>query len=124
ERDGSQAHIDRHRAPCLRGLFRLSAGAQEFQARRGLPRLPRRQGPRVAVLAGLSRLLLSAVLVMVLGAAPASAVFGGKVLRDSDPLAKSVAAILYRDDTGAHLCTAVALGPKLLLTAAHCTAGD
>jgi secreted trypsin-like serine protease len=78
----------------------------------------------VAVLAGLARLLLSAALLSVLGASPASAVFGGKALRDGDPLAKAVAAILYRDDTGAHLCTAVALGPRLLLTAAHCTAGD
>ena len=78
----------------------------------------------MAVLAGLSRLPLSAVLLASLTATPSLAVFGGKALRDGDPLAKSVAAILYRDDTGAHLCTAVALGPRLLLTAAHCTAGD
>jgi secreted trypsin-like serine protease len=78
----------------------------------------------VAVLAGLSRLLLAVALLAPTLVAPSLAVFGGRTVRDGDPLAKSVAAILYRDDTGAHLCTAVALGPRLLLTAAHCTAGD
>jgi len=78
----------------------------------------------VAVLAVLSRLLPAAFILLALGSTPSPGVFGGKAARDGDPLAKSVAAILYRDDTGAHLCTAVALGPKLLLTAAHCTVGD
>lgn len=78
----------------------------------------------MAVLAGLSRLLLVSLMLAPLMPGPSLAVFGGKAMRDGDPLARSVAAILYRDDTGAHLCTAVALGPRLLLTAAHCTAGD
>jgi len=78
----------------------------------------------VAVLAGLRRLISAVILLLALGITPSLAVFGGKTVRDTDPLAKSAAAILYRDDTGAHLCTAVALGPRLLLTAAHCTAGD
>jgi secreted trypsin-like serine protease len=51
-------------------------------------------------------------------------VFGGKAVRDGDPLARSVAAVLYRDGTGAHLCSAAVLGPKLLLTAAHCADGN
>ena len=78
----------------------------------------------MAVLAGSLRLLVAAVLLAPLTTVPSLAVFGGKALRDGDPLARSVAAIVYRDATGAHLCTAVALGPRLLLTAAHCTAGD
>ncbi len=43
-------HPPGHRAPRLRSLFRLSPRPQELQARRRLPRLPRRQGPRVGFL--------------------------------------------------------------------------
>ena len=78
----------------------------------------------MAVLAAPSRLLIAAVLLLLVGVGPSLAVFGGKAVRDGDPLARSVAAILYRDGTGAHLCTAAVLGPKLLLTAAHCTDGN
>lgn len=78
----------------------------------------------MAVLAGAFRVPLAVLVLLAAGTLPSLAVFGGKTLRDGDPLAKSVAAILYRDDSGTHLCTAVALGPRLLLTAAHCTAGD
>jgi secreted trypsin-like serine protease len=75
------------------------------------------------VAAMLRALLASSALVLLL-AAPAFAVFGGKTIGDGDPIARSVAAVLYRDTTGAHLCTAVVLSPRLILTAAHCTAGD
>jgi secreted trypsin-like serine protease len=54
----------------------------------------------------------------------ALAVFGGKNVSDSDPVAHAVAAVRYADKTGIHLCTAVVLAPRLVLTAAHCTAGD
>ena len=77
----------------------------------------------MAVLVRLFRLPLALGLV-ALGLSPALAVFGGSVVGNSDSLARSLAAILYQDGTGAHLCTAVPLAPKLLLTAAHCTAGD
>ena len=77
----------------------------------------------MAVLARVVRLPL-ALALFALGLSPAFAVFGGKPVAGSDPVARSVAAIIYRDSTGAHLCTASVLAPKLLLTAAHCTAGD
>ena len=48
--DGLVQVLDRNRDPRIRGLFRLSPRAQEFQARRRLPRLPRRQSPRVELL--------------------------------------------------------------------------
>ena len=77
----------------------------------------------MAVLARLPRLLL-ALSLLALSLSPALAVFGGKIAGGGDSVAKAVAAILYQDDTGAHLCTGVALAPRLVLTAAHCTAGD
>jgi secreted trypsin-like serine protease len=77
----------------------------------------------VAILVRRLRLPL-AIGLLTLGVSPALAVFGGTVVGNSDPLAKSVAAILYQTSDGAHLCTAVALAPKLVLTAAHCTDGD
>lgn len=77
----------------------------------------------MAVLSRSARFILAAAL-LALSSAPTLAVFGGKPVHDSEPLAKSVAAILYHDGSGAHLCTAVLLGPKLLLTAAHCTEGN
>jgi secreted trypsin-like serine protease len=55
---------------------------------------------------------------------PALAVFGGSTVADTDPLAKTMAAIIYHTADGTHLCTAVALAPRLLLTAAHCTGGE
>ncbi len=67
------------------------------------------------------RLLLA--LALIGATTPALAIFGGRPLGDADPLAHAIAAILYRDDSGAHLCTATVLGPRLVLTAAHCT-GD
>lgn len=70
------------------------------------------------------RLIVVAAALLAFGSGPALAVFGGTVLAAADPIAKSTAAILYRDATGTHLCTAVALGPRLLLTAAHCTDGQ
>lgn len=56
-------------------------------------------------------------------AAPAAAVFGGKPVGAGEIVAKSVAAVLDQAPGGTHLCTAVALGPRLMLTAAHCTDG-
>jgi secreted trypsin-like serine protease len=67
-------------------------------------------------------LLLAALSACVL-ATPAFAVFGGKPVGSGDLVAKSVAAVLEQDAQGAHLCTATALGPRLMLTAAHCTDG-
>ena len=67
----------------------------------------------------------AALLLGLLWSAPAGAVFGGKAPASNDPIAKAVAAIRYQtDDGGVHLCTAVALAPRLVLTAAHCTDGD
>lgn len=77
----------------------------------------------MAVLARRLRLLL-AVGALGLCLSPALAVFGGKPVDGSDVIARSVPAILYRDDSGLHLCSGVALAPRLVLTAAHCTAGD
>lgn len=74
-------------------------------------------------MAVLIRLLLAAFLALGLTGGPALAVFGGKAANNGDAVAKSVAAILYQDDKGAHLCTATLLGPRLLVTAAHCTDG-
>ncbi len=62
--------------------------------------------------------------VLALGLAPAYAIFGGKIVGNADPLGHALVAILYQDGTGAHLCTGVALAPRLVLTAAHCTDGD
>lgn len=74
-------------------------------------------------MAVLGRFRLPLALAFVaLALSPALAVFGGKDA-SADPVARYVAAILYRTDDGAHLCTAVALTPRLLLTAAHCTEG-
>ena len=74
-------------------------------------------------MAVLGRLRLPLALAfLALALSPALAVFGGKDA-SAEPVARYVAAILYRTDDGAHLCTAVALAPKLLLTAAHCTEG-
>lgn len=70
--------------------------------------------------------LLRPVAALLLGAlaSPAFAVFGGAPVVDGDPIARSLAAILYRTADGAHLCSAVVLSPRLVLTAAHCTEGD
>ncbi|HVY51373.1 MAG TPA: trypsin-like serine protease [Devosia sp.] len=66
------------------------------------------------------------VTVMLLAAlpSPAGAVFGGRPVDPGDPLARSVAAVLYRAADGAHLCTAVVLARRLVITAAHCTEGS
>lgn len=74
-------------------------------------------------MAVLIRLLVAASLALGLSAGPALAVFGGKTVGSGDLVAKTLAAVLDRSSTGAHLCTAVALGPRLMLTAAHCTDG-
>jgi secreted trypsin-like serine protease len=70
------------------------------------------------------RAALALPVLLLLLVSPALAVFGGKPVGSGDPVARSLAAVLYRDATGAHLCTAVVLAPRLVLTAAHCTAGD
>ena len=56
-------------------------------------------------------------------AAPAFAVFGGKTVGSGDVVANTLAAVLDQTGHGAQLCTATALGPRLMLTAAHCTEG-
>ncbi len=76
----------------------------------------------MAVLARHIAIALAACLPLL--ASPAVAVFGGKPPGASTGLARSLAAIVYQTDDGAHLCTAIALAPRLLLTAAHCTEGD
>lgn len=74
-------------------------------------------------MAVLIRLLVAASLALGLSMSPALAVFGGKTVSGSDIVAKTLAAVLDQSSTGAHLCTATVLGPRLLLTAAHCTDG-
>ena len=74
-------------------------------------------------MAVLIRLLAAASLALALSAAPALAVFGGKTVGNGDVVAKTLAAVLDQSSTGAHLCTAIALAPRLMLTAAHCTDG-
>jgi secreted trypsin-like serine protease len=69
-------------------------------------------------------LRLAAPILLLAFASPAFAVFGSKPVGDTDLLARSLAAVLYRTADGAHLCTAVVLAPRLVLTAAHCTEGD
>ncbi|MEO6013867.1 MAG: trypsin-like serine protease [Devosia sp.] len=71
----------------------------------------------------LIRPIAAALLALGLSASPAPAVFGGKTVVPVDVVAKSVAALLSQDSTGVHLCTAIALSPRLMLTAAHCTDG-
>ena len=71
----------------------------------------------------LIRRLAAALLGLAMLATPAFAVFGGKPVAPSDLPAKALAAVLYRTADGAHLCTALALAPRLMLTAAHCTDG-
>jgi secreted trypsin-like serine protease len=68
--------------------------------------------------------LFAGIVSPLVFAGPALAVFGGQAVHDGDLAARSVAAIRYQDATGVHLCTAAVLGPRLVLTAAHCTAGD
>ena len=63
------------------------------------------------------------MLALGLSAGPALAVFGGKAVGNGDVIAKTLAAVLDQSSTGAHLCTAIALAPRLMLTAAHCTDG-
>ena len=76
----------------------------------------------MAVLARRAGIALAALLALT--GSPAVAVFGGQPPGESTVLARSLAAIVYQTGDGAHLCTAIALAPKLLLTAAHCTEGD
>ena len=74
-------------------------------------------------MAVLNRLLVAVAVALGLSASPSLAVFGGKIVGNGDVVAKSLAAVLDQSSTGAHLCTAIALGPRLMLTAAHCTDG-
>lgn len=55
---------------------------------------------------------------------PAAAIFGGRELAADSSVAHAIVAILYRDDSGLGLCTGTLLGPTLVVTAAHCTAGN
>lgn len=54
----------------------------------------------------------------------AAAIFGGRELAADSSVARALVAILYRDDSGLGLCTGTLLGPTLVVTAAHCTAGN
>jgi len=72
----------------------------------------------------LIRIAAAALVALALTLSPALAIFGGKLVPSGDPVGKMVAAVLYHDSTGAHLCSAVALRPRLLLTAAHCTSAN
>lgn len=74
-------------------------------------------------MAVLIRSVAAAALALGLLATPALAVFGGKPVGANEVVARSVAAVLDQAPGGTHLCTAVALGPRLMLTAAHCTDG-
>ena len=74
-------------------------------------------------MAVLIRFVVTASLALALSAGPALAVFGGKTVGNGDIVARTLAAVLDQSSTGAHLCTAIALGPRLMLTAAHCTDG-
>lgn len=74
-------------------------------------------------MAVLIRLFGLATLAFGLMAAPAFAVFGGKTVGSGDVVANTLAAVLDQTGHGAQLCTATALGPRLMLTAAHCTEG-
>ena len=74
-------------------------------------------------MAVLIRFLVALSIALGLSAGPALAVFGGKTVGNGDVVAKTLAAVLDQSSTGAHLCTAIALGPRLMLTAAHCTDG-
>ena len=73
---------------------------------------------------GLRLRLLLAIPALALSLSPAFAVFGGKSVDAGESLGRAVAAVLSETADGAQLCTAVMLGPQLLLTAAHCVAGD
>lgn len=74
-------------------------------------------------MAVLARAAIAGALLGLLCATPAGAIFGGKPA--SGLVASSVAAIRYQTaDGGVHLCTAVALAPRLVLTAGHCAEGD
>jgi secreted trypsin-like serine protease len=68
--------------------------------------------------------LAAPLLLLAAFSPPAFAVFGGRPVGATDLVARSLAAVLYRTADGAHLCTAVVLSPRLVLTAAHCTGGD
>lgn len=67
---------------------------------------------------------LAALAPIGLVGTPALAVFGGRTVAGSSTVARSLAAVLYQTADGAHLCTAIAISPRLVLTAAHCTDGD
>jgi secreted trypsin-like serine protease len=71
----------------------------------------------------LIRIAAAVLLAVGLSASPSLAVFAGKTVGANDVVAKTVAALLSEGGGGAHLCTAVALGPRLMVTAAHCTDG-
>ena len=74
-------------------------------------------------MAVLIRLLVLAGLALGLAVSPALAVFGGKTVASADIVANSIVAVLDQTSKGAQLCTATVLGPRLILTAAHCTEG-
>lgn len=74
-------------------------------------------------MAVLIRLFGLAALLLGLAVAPAFAVFGGKTVGSGDIVATTLAAVLDQTSKGAQVCTATMLGPRVVLTAAHCTEG-
>lgn len=51
-------------------------------------------------------------------------ILGGQLVQPEDSDSKTVMMLVSRDQSVSHMCTAVAIGKKVLLTAAHCIVGN